>query len=309
MEVTAIADYIATDTEQIDLKIGDLVQVILKENNDWWYGKRQKDNAIGWFPAAYVVLSESSSLQSKSYSLEIKNATSKPPISPKPKFVKTTKVENVEKINFENKAKILEQKLEFKENNNQSVTTTKQQLNNESNEFVVAITPYTGTSLDQLSLKIGDIIQVQHKTESGWWMGQLINNESKTVSWFPSSYVKPLSEEYHHFNKIKEPDSQNFLETKLKSLKWIVDTPIKMFSMGFSLNGSTQTTTTNNLDNENENTHKKPSISSTFYINENDHDNDNDEVYSDSSFESCDSDHESLEPCQSKSLSNVKKIE
>lgn len=307
MEVTAIADYIATDTEQIDLKIGDLVQVILKENNDWWYGKRQKDNAIGWFPAAYVVLSESSSLQSKSYSLEIKNATSKPPISPKPKFVKTTKVENVEKINFENKAKILEQKLEFKENNNQSVTTTKQQLNNESNEFVVAITPYTGTSLDQLSLKIGDIIQVQHKTESGWWMGQLINNESKTVSWFPSSYVKPLSKEYHHFNKIKEPDSQNFLETKLKSLKWIVDTPIKMFSMGFSLNGSTQTTTTNNLDNENENTHKKPSISSTFYINENDHDND--EVYSDSSFESCDSDHESLEPCQSKSLSNVKKIE
>ena len=38
------------------------------------------------------------------------------------------------------------------------------------------------------------------------------------------------------------------------SLIWIADTPIQMFSMGFSLNGATQTTAINNLDSTNDNT-------------------------------------------------------
>lgn len=47
---------------------------------------------------------------------------------------------------------------------------------------------YTGERPDELSLKIGDIINVLEKRIDGWWRGQL--NGVGTIGLFPSTYVK-----------------------------------------------------------------------------------------------------------------------
>lgn len=56
-----------------------------------------------------------------------------------------------------------------------------------------AVAAYTATGPEQLSLEIGQLIQVRKKTQTGWWEGELqAKGKKKQVGWFPASYVKPL---------------------------------------------------------------------------------------------------------------------
>ncbi|KAH9521600.1 Intersectin 1 (SH3 domain protein), variant 2 [Dermatophagoides farinae] len=60
-------------------------------------------------------------------------------------------------------------------------------------EIVQAVAAYTATGPEQLSLEIGQLIQVRKKTQTGWWEGELqAKGKKKQVGWFPASYVKPL---------------------------------------------------------------------------------------------------------------------
>ncbi|XP_075677033.1 dynamin associated protein 160 isoform X2 [Dermatophagoides pteronyssinus] len=60
-------------------------------------------------------------------------------------------------------------------------------------EIVQAVASYTATGPEQLSLEIGQLIQVRKKTQTGWWEGELqAKGKKKQVGWFPASYVKPL---------------------------------------------------------------------------------------------------------------------
>lgn len=60
-------------------------------------------------------------------------------------------------------------------------------------EIVTAMAAYTATGPEQLSLEVGQLIQVRKKTQSGWWEGELqAKGKKKQIGWFPSSYVKPL---------------------------------------------------------------------------------------------------------------------
>ena len=60
-------------------------------------------------------------------------------------------------------------------------------------EIVTAIATYTASGAEQLSLEVGQLIQVRKKMDSGWWEGELqAKGKKKQVGWFPASYVKPL---------------------------------------------------------------------------------------------------------------------
>ena len=60
-------------------------------------------------------------------------------------------------------------------------------------EIVTAIAAYTASGAEQLSLDVGQLIQVRKKMDSGWWEGELqAKGKKKQVGWFPASYVKPL---------------------------------------------------------------------------------------------------------------------
>lgn len=60
-------------------------------------------------------------------------------------------------------------------------------------EIVTAVAAYTATGAEQLSLEVGQLIQVRKKTQTGWWEGELqAKGKKKQIGWFPSSYVKPM---------------------------------------------------------------------------------------------------------------------
>lgn len=61
-------------------------------------------------------------------------------------------------------------------------------------EIVQVIAPYTATGAEQLSLEVGQLIQVRKKNETGWWEGELqAKGKKKQVGWFPASFVKSLA--------------------------------------------------------------------------------------------------------------------
>ena len=51
-----------------------------------------------------------------------------------------------------------------------------------------AIYDYTANMYDELSIKYGDIINIHHKQEDGWWVGECNN----TVGIFPATYVESI---------------------------------------------------------------------------------------------------------------------
>lgn len=62
-------------------------------------------------------------------------------------------------------------------------------------EIAKVIAPYEGTSKEQLTLALGQMVLVRKKTETGWWQGELQaggKGKKRAVGWFPASYVKLL---------------------------------------------------------------------------------------------------------------------
>ncbi|KAI7685872.1 Intersectin-2 [Sarcoptes scabiei] len=60
-------------------------------------------------------------------------------------------------------------------------------------EIVTAVAAYTATGPEQLSLEVGQLIQVRKKTQTGWWEGELqAKGKKKQIGWFPASYIKPF---------------------------------------------------------------------------------------------------------------------
>lgn len=54
--VTAIANYEAIDDNQINLAVGDFIEVLNKDDDTdgWWYGRNLLGKKVGWFPANCV---------------------------------------------------------------------------------------------------------------------------------------------------------------------------------------------------------------------------------------------------------------
>lgn len=52
--VVSLYDYRAQRGDELDLKIGDEILVLVRENENWWLGKSIETSQEGYFPAAYV---------------------------------------------------------------------------------------------------------------------------------------------------------------------------------------------------------------------------------------------------------------
>ncbi|XP_033111620.1 intersectin-1-like [Anneissia japonica] len=61
-------------------------------------------------------------------------------------------------------------------------------------EIAKVIAPYQGTGPEQLTLGVGQMIQIRKKNPSGWWEGeQQIRGQKKQIGWFPANYVTLLT--------------------------------------------------------------------------------------------------------------------
>jgi hypothetical protein len=52
--VVALYDYKAQRSDELDLKMGDDILVMIKENDSWWMGQMVRNGREGYFPASYV---------------------------------------------------------------------------------------------------------------------------------------------------------------------------------------------------------------------------------------------------------------
>lgn len=55
------------------------------------------------------------------------------------------------------------------------------------------IAAYESTTPNQISLHVGDIVQVCNTSPAGWWEGEVTRAGVKHRGWFPGNYVQLLS--------------------------------------------------------------------------------------------------------------------
>lgn len=65
--------------------------------------------------------------------------------------------------------------------------------------MVKALFNYTPTEIDELPLKVNDILEVIEETEEGWWRGIL----NGSIGMFPSNFVIELDNLPEEFNNHK----------------------------------------------------------------------------------------------------------
>lgn len=62
-----------------------------------------------------------------------------------------------------------------------------------STEIASVIAPYDAVSSEQLSLQVGQLIQILKRTDTGWWQGeQQVRGQKRRIGWFPANFVKVL---------------------------------------------------------------------------------------------------------------------
>nr|CDJ95188.1 EF hand and Src homology-3 and Dbl homology (DH) domain containing protein [Haemonchus contortus] len=67
-----------------------------------------------------------------------------------------------------------------------------------------AVADFEATAANQLSLRIGDIVSVREKSNTGWWEGELQRDGRASAGWFPGDYVAPIVS-----SKISDAGNQN----------------------------------------------------------------------------------------------------
>lgn len=81
------------------------------------------------------------------------------------------------------------------------------ETNMNAKQLMIAIADYQATSSNQLALQVGDLIQVEKITESGWSNGTLVNRADLTkplTGWFPTSFVQYQAEQLPGPSKSEE---------------------------------------------------------------------------------------------------------
>uniref|UniRef100_A0A8D0AIG9 Neutrophil cytosolic factor 1 n=1 Tax=Sander lucioperca TaxID=283035 RepID=A0A8D0AIG9_SANLU len=120
----AIADFTKTSKHEIDLHTGDLVEIVEKNQNGWWFC--QGESKRGWVPATYL-----------------------------------------EPLDGPDEAEDAEPNYE--------------------GELHVTIRAYKAEQDDEISLDIGETIEVIHKLLDGWW----VVRKGEETGHFPSMFLQP----------------------------------------------------------------------------------------------------------------------
>lgn len=53
-QALAVHNYEAVENDELSLWPGDMVNILRKMSDGWYYGERIRDNMCGWFPSSYV---------------------------------------------------------------------------------------------------------------------------------------------------------------------------------------------------------------------------------------------------------------
>ncbi|XP_042355482.1 neutrophil cytosol factor 1 [Plectropomus leopardus] len=118
-----IADFAKTSKHEIDLHTGDLVEIVEKSQNGWWFC--QSESKRGWVPASYL-----------------------------------------EPLDGPEEAEEAEPNYE--------------------GELHVTINAYKSEQEDEISLEIGDTVEVIHKLLDGWW----VVRKGEETGYFPSMFLQ-----------------------------------------------------------------------------------------------------------------------
>uniref|UniRef100_A0A672Q368 Osteoclast-stimulating factor 1 n=1 Tax=Sinocyclocheilus grahami TaxID=75366 RepID=A0A672Q368_SINGR len=176
----AVFSYAPQNEDELELKIGDVIEVLGEVEEGWWEGTLS--GKTGMFPSNFTkeLLAEDTvcmnvQRESSPYSLPVTIAT-------------VTKVI----LKMATSIKLMSYKfLTRQESNRGANSSIKSSLTDSSfytKELCKVIFPYEAQNEDELSIKEGDIVTVINKdsADTGWWLGEL--NGKQGV--FPDNFVK-----------------------------------------------------------------------------------------------------------------------
>jgi len=208
--VVALFDYNASDSSELNFKIGDVIEVIKtgdsKENikNQWWTGKNKSTGQTGQFPVIFTKGWDTS-----------KSKTTK--AAPKDKVLKVKALYNYE-ATCEGELSISVGDIITVTNTNtgssswwegtgpkghgqfpsmyvKEITSTTKSTKptpagKKINKKVRALYDYTAQNPDELTFKANDIIEVTEEMSNGkdWWMGRL----NSQTGLFPRTYIEKI---------------------------------------------------------------------------------------------------------------------
>uniref|UniRef100_A0AAV2KEG3 Uncharacterized protein n=2 Tax=Knipowitschia caucasica TaxID=637954 RepID=A0AAV2KEG3_KNICA len=176
---------------------GDLINV-LQQRDDWWLG--QLNGTQGWFPKSYVVLESAGStdadLDSDTQLDEyVALYTYESPEVGDLTFVEGDVVVVTEREGEWWRGCIGDQTGVFPSNYVRPVEpeSSKPGGPNKKPEIAQAVTANVSPMMHQLCLSPGQLIVVQAKNSTGWWLGELqARGKRRQRGWFHSSHVKLL---------------------------------------------------------------------------------------------------------------------
>ncbi|KAK7582758.1 hypothetical protein V9T40_014203 [Parthenolecanium corni] len=169
-------NYSPVNADELELNIGDVVELIAEIEQGWWEGKLR--NKIGVFPSNFVV--------------EITDAEDSAELDPRSSSSSNNQFSRVKWSNF-----ILDDAMEvdepkIKPSNDVPELPPKPKS---VKEMCIALFPYEAKHEDELTLKENDMIILLSSDlpDKGWWKGQL----NGKIGVFPDNFVKviPLDEE------------------------------------------------------------------------------------------------------------------
>uniref|UniRef100_A0A3Q4BNB2 Uncharacterized protein n=1 Tax=Mola mola TaxID=94237 RepID=A0A3Q4BNB2_MOLML len=128
----AMADFTKTSKHEINLRVGDLVEIVEKSQNGWWFC--QCDSHRGWVPASYL-----------------------------------------EPLDGPEEAEEAEP--------------------NYAGEHHVTVKAYKAEQGDEISLELGETIEVIHKLLDGWW----VIRKGEETGYFPSTFLQKAGKKEKYY--------------------------------------------------------------------------------------------------------------
>ncbi|XP_060707263.1 CD2-associated protein [Hemiscyllium ocellatum] len=242
-------DYIPQNEDELEIKTGDLIEIIEEVEEGWWRGVLNEK--IGLFPSNFVkelidqaedgdsneVLSEPDVPVKDLIGLGPASPTSPTelPVNESPGAGTTAQPKKIRGVGFGDifkegsvklKSRLSNSDLEDKKSDKQVTPTSNAEAvkhepenKNKVKEFCKAVFAYEATNSDELSFKEGDHILLTSKDtgDKGWWRGEL--NGKQGV--FPDNFVVVIAETEREVIAVPKPSA------KLSSKSELDDKPKK----------------------------------------------------------------------------------
>uniref|UniRef100_A0AC34G7H2 SH3 domain-containing protein n=1 Tax=Panagrolaimus sp. ES5 TaxID=591445 RepID=A0AC34G7H2_9BILA len=179
MEAIAEHDFTATADDELSFKRGDLIKVLNKEDDPYWY-KSELNGVEGFVPRNYIRMLEHSCI-----SVKYENAVQHFKVLRDTKrgsyHLWTRKFNSLnELINFHRSNSVSKQ--------HQILLRSMDSAFSQKNPLVQALFDFSPQESGELGFKRGDIINVINREDENWWEGSL--NGQRGL--FPATYVCPF---------------------------------------------------------------------------------------------------------------------